>query len=140
MCDGTGKCLTQSNINEYKYLFECSYKCQPIECPNFKLCKIRFPLWVGYCHQNRCTNCDVIWGNKDLEFITVTEDCPVCLESKKEHVKFPNCSHSVCIECFKNLNYDNEDEDEYEDVLKNSNKGKCVVCREINEPNWIKKN
>lgn len=141
MCDGTGQCLTQSDINEYEYLFECSHNCKPIECANFKLCKSKFPQWVGYCHQNRCTNCDVLWGNKGLEFIIVTEDCPVCLELKEEHIKFPSCSHSVCIKCFKKLNYtyDSEDE-ENEDILENPNEGKCVLCREIKpEPNWLTK-
>jgi len=144
MCDGTGQCLTQSDEdeNEYEYLFACFHNCQPIKCPNFKLCKSKYPQCVGYCHQNRCTNCDIFWGNKDLVFITVEEDCPVCLELKKEHVKFPSCSHSVCIKCFKKLNYthnyDSEDEDEDEDELENPNEGKCVLCREIKlEPNWL---
>lgn len=63
MCDGTGQCLTQTDDeNTYEYLFVCQYNCQPIECPNFKLCQFKYPQWVGYCHQNRCTNCDIFWG------------------------------------------------------------------------------
>jgi hypothetical protein len=109
MCDGTGECLTQICENEHESLFMCPYNCQPIECPNYKLCKSKFPKWVGDCHQNRCTNCDIFWGNKDLVFLTATENCPVCLEFKEEHIQFPNCTHSVCISCFGELNFFSEE-------------------------------
>lgn len=142
MCDGTGQCLIKTDYkNTYKKLFNCQYNCQPIECPNFKLCKSKYPQWYGYCHQNRCINCDIFWGDKNLVFLTATEDCPVCLEFKNEHIKFPSCEHSVCVKCFKKLNYsyDSEDVSDNEEVSLNPNEGKCVLCRAIRpDPNWLK--
>jgi hypothetical protein len=163
MCDGTGQCLVRTGYGNTYESSDCQHNCQPLECPNYKLCKQRFPKWVGDCCQNRCVNCDIIWGDRNLVFLSVTEDCPVCLEFKSEHIKFPNCEHSVCISCFKKLNYsydskeeeeeegeegeeeeednftDNEDEDfiDNEETIVNRN---CVVCRAIPPiPNWRRK-
>jgi hypothetical protein len=107
-CNGTGMCLDQSGLK----LFNCEKNCEPIKCPNFELCAALFPECIGFCQQNRCVNCDIFWGDKNLEFIDNPEfDCSVCLEYKNKHIKFPGCcKHSVCIDCFKKLNFINESE------------------------------
>ena len=138
-CDGTGQCLTLGdNLNEYEYLFDCENKCQPIKCPNFKLCGSIFPVHIGYCHQNRCTNCDILWGNKDIKFINIKEECQICYEIKEEYIKFQSCEHRVCIECFDKLTHCYPDENG--DIVENKNEGKCVFCRRHKpEPNWLTK-
>lgn len=77
------------------------------KCKNYKLCQKILPEWWSqYKSQTICTSCDILfgtWGTQTgkgvLEFIDVFE-CPICFETS-EAVSYPNCSHFVCMDCFK---------------------------------------
>ena len=67
---------------------------------------------------------------KNLTFRDSPEECPVCMEVS-ECVIQPNCSHTICISCFKRCRFDGphrtdepqfpypEQEDEYYDGIGN---------------------
>jgi len=97
-----GMCLQQTgNINHYYRLKECEENCQPIKCPNFKLCGTAAPQCILWCNGGRCANCDMTFGC-DLTFTEkeVAEECVVCLEDKTTFVRW-ECQHDLCLECFR---------------------------------------
>ena len=107
-CSGYGECLTQTtNCNTYGQSpdFTCTHNCKPISCCNEIVCGSWLPPWfhglkkAGICI---CVNCDVAFGKK-LDIVESAE-CPVCLETKQS-VVMPNCTHSVCVDCFKRCMY-----------------------------------
>jgi len=36
--------------------------------------------------------------------ITKIDDCPICLDNKECKIGYFNCSHSLCVDCYKSLN------------------------------------
>lgn len=107
VCNGNGSCLTQTtDCNTYGKDpdFTCTHDCQPVKCPNFALCGDISPQWYLRCHGGRCVRCKT-WFEKDLTFPQEDLDCPICLETKPCVVQ-PNCTHVVCIECFKRMRVD----------------------------------
>ena len=78
-----------------------------IRCRNFRLCQTYLPEWWSqYKSQEICTSCDIFfgtWGTQTgkgvLEFVE-SVNCPICFETA-EGVSYPNCSHFICIDCFK---------------------------------------
>lgn len=67
-------------------------------CHNYNFCLNTCPEY-----RNICLNCYAMFGNLKLSLLIIEENCPVCYENIKEHIKFPGCEHSVCILCFKKL-------------------------------------
>ena len=127
ICNGYGECLEQNDCkNGYKKYdnISCSYKCQPMKCPNFLVCGRIEPQWVLRCHKGLCISpCTTSFGY--LQF-TDNEECPICLEIKT-CVKQLQCDHKTCVDCFKRCHlppywddpqpefpYDSELEDEYD--------------------------
>lgn len=110
ICNGDGSCLTQTdeeNGYEKRDDILCDNNCKPIKCPNFIICNVLLPKWVSYCHNNLCTNCDILFG---LLKITDNIKCPICLENTKG-VKLLKCNHHLCIKCFKRCYYGDDDLD-----------------------------
>ena len=70
-----------------------------IKCKNFKICEGMADWMIEYCSQ-----CYWMYHYKTLEVKNNT-DCPVCLEENQECVKYLNCSHFVCIKCYKKQVY-----------------------------------
>jgi hypothetical protein len=101
-CSGDGDCLTQT-FDENTYgknpEYSCQHDCQPQECPNFRVCGTLAPRWYFGCHGGRCWGCKYKFG-KNLTFLDEPQECPVCLETGLCVIQ-PNCSHSICIACFK---------------------------------------
>ena len=98
-----------------------------IKCKNYILCEAVLPKRWFECKGNYlCTNCDVMFG-KVLDISDNTE-CPICLETKLS-ISQPNCSHTLCIDCFKRCHYGDRSgepkfpypdiEDEYYDDQEN---------------------
>jgi hypothetical protein len=107
VCSGDGSCLEQTDTEcGYKTYddYTCVHRCQPIACPNVKVCGDRSPAWYLRCHGGRCHGCKMNLG-KDLTFPAEDQECPICFETKPSVVQ-PNCDHSVCIECFKRMRVD----------------------------------
>jgi hypothetical protein len=81
--------------------------CPP--CKNYWLCQAAYDNHRGGTRagvKKLCINCDMMFG-KELELVTASE-CPVCLEIKPSIIQ-PNCNHTICCECFKRMNYGDED-------------------------------
>jgi hypothetical protein len=100
--------------------YDCRYERFGINCKNHELCGEVLPDWWWDCKRKYlCTNCDVQFGNT-LETIEITE-CPICLEEKKG-ISQPNCSHPLCIGCFKRCYYGEDKEGEphfpYPDIFE----------------------
>ncbi len=104
-CSGRGECLEQNCDSSIPALYvkykdtTCEHNCEPVKCPNFAMCGEADPKWVLSCHDGRCLYCNMFFG-KNLAFPEEPQECPICLETKPSVVQ-PNCSHTVCIDCFK---------------------------------------
>jgi hypothetical protein len=106
-CPGNGSCLEQTDaLGGYsKYAdTNCEYNCQPIKCPNFAVCREQGPTWYLSCHGGRCLHCKLSFG-KNLTFKEEPEECPICMDTGPSVVQ-PDCSHAVCISCFKRCRFD----------------------------------
>ena len=119
ICKGTGECLTQTGENTYEKSEEytCAHNCNPIPCCNEIVCGTQLPPWFhGLKHAGICIciDCDMKFSKK--LGIVESADCPVCLETKLS-VVMPNCTHTMCVGCFKRCMYgppDGPDEPEPE--------------------------
>jgi hypothetical protein len=76
---------------------ECEYKCQLIECPNFKLCGKKYPQWYLNCYKGLCINCRVCYGK--IKFLDQKDECSICFETK-EMIKINCGKHKFCLECW----------------------------------------
>ena len=73
--------------------------CGCAQCPNFEVCHMWAPPWYFGCHHGRCGGCNMDFA-KNLEFVSSSETCSICLEEKVRFVVHPaNCGHKFCIEC-----------------------------------------
>ncbi len=107
ICSGDGCCLTQTtDCNTYGKDpdFTCEHNCQPLPCPNERVCGDWAPQWYHRCHGGWCISCKSYFG-KNLTFLEEPQECPVCFDVKPSVVQ-PNCNHSVCIGCFKRMRVD----------------------------------
>mgnify|MGYP001558164159 CR=1 FL=1 len=58
-CPGNGECLIQSgNFYKKNLRYVCKSNCQPIKCPNYRLCKKVAPRWYYNRHEGLCENCN----------------------------------------------------------------------------------
>jgi len=69
-------------------------------CPNFKACNQFLKKIHKDYYNGRCLDCDITFG-KNLEFVNENNECPICLDNKINCVRMPNCTHIVCLQCFK---------------------------------------
>ena len=107
VCSGNGTCLAQmTDCNTYGKdpAFICNHNCQPLPCPNERVCGDWAPQWYFSCHGGRCIRCKTYYG-KNLTFLDEPQECPVCFDVKPSVVQ-PNCGHSICIDCFKRMRVD----------------------------------
>lgn len=97
-----------------------------IKCKNYELCEAVLPKWWFECKGNYlCTNCHMMFGTwgkshtgKGILKISNDFECPICLENKRG-ISQPNCDHTLCIDCFKQCHYYQNEE----------NLKKCPLCR-----------
>lgn len=111
-----------------------------IKCKNYKLCDTILPkCWYEYKRMYLCINCHMMFGSwtggdgikregkGELDFFD-NKECDICYNITL-NVSYPNCNHSICINCFKRCfygDYSNEPEfpypeieDEYDDEPDN---------------------
>ena len=87
-----------------------------IKCKNYELCECVLPKWWFECKENYlCTGCHMMFGTwgeshtgKGILEISNNLECSICLENKRS-TTYPNCEHTVCIECFKRCYYGDDD-------------------------------
>ena len=117
-----------------------------IECKNFKIC-------TGICDKRicYCSQCYWMYHYQTLEIKNNTY-CPICLEENQECVKFLNCSHFICIKCYKKqvypeklertdeplFPYESDIEDEYYDDTENIKWVNDYPLIKIYEEEWNK--
>ena len=102
-CQGNGSCLAQTDqtwiYSRYKL---CKYNCMPIKCPNFIVCGGVEPLHIMQRYDNRCLECNILFG-KNLTIKQEKQECPVCLDEREIYVQMPDCVHDICLVCFRRL-------------------------------------
>jgi len=77
-----------------------------IKCKNYELCERVLPTWWFECKGHYlCINCAMMFGM--LTFSDNVE-CPICLETGRGTTQ-PNCTHKICIQCFKRAHYGDDD-------------------------------
>lgn len=104
-CPGQGCCLRQADcIGGYERIIECSHNCQPMKCPNYVVCGEIYPSHFDGCWGKTCMYCDQGFG-KILTFKTEKQECFVCLEEMEIFVQMPNCTHFLCIACFRHIHH-----------------------------------
>lgn len=121
MCWGDGQCLVQGEDGDYcQATTPCSFKCKPQSCPNMRVCgSSQGPQWYFDCHAGRCQVCNMAFGNWErgrrrslgegnLNFLQLTETCPICLDG----VQMPLCKHAVCVSCFQGIFFSENPSDE----------------------------
>lgn len=103
-----------------------------IKCKNYEVCGSDLPdYWpkeVGKCLCFQCHEMFGTWSSGDyrqtgkweLKFYDDIE-CPICFEIKRS-VTYPNCDHTICVDCFKRCYFGDDDEDNrpkfpYPDIL-----------------------
>lgn len=74
------------------------------KCANYKVCNNSLPAWwEDRKGSYTCINCSLmLFGT--LKFINDIE-CPVCMKENVIGVNLSNCSHAICIDCFKRCHY-----------------------------------
>lgn len=93
-CNGDGYCLNNKS-------YVCKYECSPVECPNFFICKQKFPQCILDFNSGVCFTCmNLLKKMIPLEFSEEEIECPVCFTNTYENIKNPNCNHFLCIDCF----------------------------------------
>lgn len=136
-CPGNGSCLQQTDEDAYQLDENCKYKCQSLKCHNYIICNETFPKWVGDCHRGFCMNCAAIFGCH-VEVLTVDmEECPICFEHTDTMAKFPQCTHHVCISCYKRFYYDDNDDSDDGSCVYIQRPQSCPFCRgDIEHIKW----
>lgn len=143
-CKGDGSCLEQCNCECYDIvdsdsdedivisheICTCGHRehggycpsncCQPLECRNYKFCKVKNPKWLADIHNGMCMNCAVQMGRHKVS--DQVDECCVCLEDKNMIIL--NCRHLICNECWFKITKNDEDD-------------KCPLCRSPND--WSSK-
>ena len=125
-CNGLGECLHQ--CSHKKHNGYCPSKCcSPIECINFKFCKVKNPKQILMIHNGKCVNCDIQFGRHKIT--DIIEECTVCLDNK--NIIILKCNHHICNECWFKITEKGfrDDDDEIYKPL-------CPLCRNIND--WSK--
>ena len=86
------------------------YNTRGIKCKNYELCRhVLHPDHWKHLANYLCITCgdwfkDGGFGWNELEFKETNEECIICLEKNKKHLKFPtNCGHWFCIPCSKKI-------------------------------------
>ncbi len=101
-----GQCFEQCSEHEYKKIEGSTCPCVLEPCLNIRYCSVKAPEWYLNCHAGKCLDCDINFGewchgSKSLEFREEIMECPICLDNKDLSVKFPFCTHYICLDCFR---------------------------------------
>lgn len=96
-----------------------SFPEEQVECPNFVVCETKSYAQIMDCFQGFCPDCAVNYGIK-LETRTTEDECSICYHTKTLFVKYWNCTHWVCKECFKRLTIGIDENAEDEPVQPSS--------------------
>jgi hypothetical protein len=68
------------------------------------MCESAFQRMFVTSWGGRCVNCDIQF-NANLEFFEhpVGKECTRCKKPQRVWCKFPQCVHSVCVDCFRDI-------------------------------------
>jgi len=123
-CEGNGYCFSQTDENTYEQSV-CTYKCELLECKNYKHCGEKRPKWVLDIHNNMCVNCAAAEYDDTVIFTDIKQDCPVCYE-EKYMIQLP-CKHTICLMCLYGMFAHNENTKGFTPI---SERTRCPLCRD----------
>jgi hypothetical protein len=147
VCTGDCSCWTQTNsgLFEPDQDYSCVHGCKPTLCPNFSVCRAqwrRVSFGDGAGPDGVCLNCDISFGGRlDIKSVPAPaeEECPVCLESMKDAVKWESCTHRFCADCYRRMKWPTADLED--DVDGPPPTDSCPLCRSVRlEPLWWRAN
>ena len=115
LCNGNGKCIFQcececynEETGEYDEICICTHRehngncqsncCKPLECKNYKYCKVIQPKWISDYYNGMCMDCAI--QQKKHIFTNKIEKCCLCLEEKTTVIL--QCGHALCNDCSTN--------------------------------------
>ena len=110
-CLGNGYCLEMNTDGTFSIKDGYNCDCYAIKCPNFIICE----KWIPDLKE-LCWECERDFRTK-LTFLE-NKDCLVCFDENTKCIRFFNCNHYTCINCFFDL-----------DVYNISSKYKCIICK-----------
>lgn len=79
---------------------ECVYKCELVECHNFRLCGKKYPQEQIDCYNGMCSECAIMIGK--IKFLDEKGDCPICYENK-DMIEISCEKHKLCLKCWKQM-------------------------------------
>jgi hypothetical protein len=115
-CTGKGECYNKQpgKYSNYVKVYECSYKCELVECRNYLVCGNMLPESVSIINRGLCDYC-MVFIPYYLEY--KSGKCRICkktttlvnLDNVDNNYCYPdgsfeqNRSVNICIECFKDF-------------------------------------
>ena len=106
-CSGDGRCLIKTNHNLYclNSKYKCNKDCHIMQCKNYLVCETLMPEYILKNHDELCVNCFVAFGKwqggHGILPQKKLDECYICYENNIWGISNPNCSHFICIDCFK---------------------------------------
>lgn len=90
---------------DHGYLKTVECPCELIPCPNYAICRVKFPPEYASCWNGLCRPCNRTF-RKQLTFLSAASEwtCAVCLDECFEGVYYPAaCGHYYCVRCTMRL-------------------------------------
>ena len=74
-----------------------------MKCINYEICQTEFGC---IAFKGICACCSIFFNKHKFNIFVNVEECPICYDDNKKSVNLFNCSHKMCIDCFRKLNYE----------------------------------
>jgi hypothetical protein len=119
-----------------RYAMAFGYEDDP-PCLNYWLCESEYDNHPGGTRagvKKLCINCDMMFG-KELELTDVSE-CPVCMKDECLGCVFPYCTHVMCRDCFKRMQYGPDDDENEPKFPYNSEIEEEYAETQDEDPKW----
>jgi hypothetical protein len=102
-------------------------------CPNAVLCGNKSAEWYLNDHDATCGECSEAFAGP-LNIEVTDAECFVCLQPSVHEIQLKQCSHRVCLSCFKRLHGIGEDSYSWEN--EKNLLSKCPICRRRCPESW----
>lgn len=104
LCDGLYRSchrrLRCGKLQRKSYV-QCKRGCEVRQCVNYAVCETNFI--TNKKTDKLCQRCIFFASSKHLRKKNVNEQCAVCLDTDVQKYELPQCNHSFCAPCTKEL-------------------------------------